>query len=1731
MKFRYPVPEAFSPRNAKYNDLKKDAMDIPTSSADSKAVLDSHSCLDSPIWISSTIPDGWIWLNSSQDDTLTDQVLPAMKRSSTSELEGDAVTDAILNLQFLSYTPLSQTCSKVKMIQSLMPIWEEFEFNGMHGHVIPPYHGKPLPKDVLRKLSNGIGFEDIFLDPTNSPTDEDDGIGEWEEKMNAYPCKSAEQLKISENVESSSGVKHFQVSDHDALGVLNWLASSQAAEDINSDDDLTRETILSPLMPATTIDKVLEKAHADYENESQQECVDILATVLDRANVEGLDGTLSYLVESIYPCKTSPSRMIPQVDGSSDGIGAVSCANKSSGTYSEPGTSSETDLLHNANFGMFSDHKKRRKMWGPLPVSSVQKVNDLSSTAGVSTISRCHIKDDSGLPCTTGCGINISPNIVKGSNRETVVKCSMRDLMRKKRCYRTEPPLCTSEMKKIPSVKEDREDSWFCIEKSYEEQNKTHLSYSMNRVSVGAQPRGCDETNTCPTSRVQFEPYDGNARNPANGKLPMHSSICNTFPRDSSNSELYHSLQGSDVHCVREANVALQKLLHGETDPSEQYSFSMTSMGAVQMEQCVPNDCEDIDICFHNTKSSNTNIVVSESVPCAQSLKFASENESSGGEKLLQRDANESSSHYTPIGGLPFKDGAPSCTEIDYMQRSDKTGVTVNKMHWVSTKSCEAMPAARGVTLSLSETLPSGCDGKNTDSFPHSHPSTTLVTESRTAPTQTVNLTYPESPLVMKCKHELGPCTRETLGIPQLHHEDKQNYDALCGQEIVSEELPPFFGRSSVEYHTTSRALDYNDCGQGLLGVPFHCQSDGSYLFMLTPVFTPPLAKCVEKWMTLDSADVSNENNDVCLTSSPSIKGSSWQVMPMQNSQALSNSHCLTAPASVSGLKPNMDLVNRQNNGSHNVETQFSHGESKRMQQSKGDPLKGKHSSDLAGDLSQISGPDRKSKLTPLSQIGFRDSASIGFGQQLTLLSIEVQAESRGDLRPDPRFDAISIVILVVCEDDDPVADAYVLLHCNGLSVPRNLDALSGCKVWDFCEEKHLFSKFVKIFSSIDPDVVMGWDIQGGSLGFLAERASHIGIDLLRKISRALSETHAPSKDYDEEKRSNLFSEPIIRDSVLCEDMMIIDDEWGRTHASGIHVGGRIVLNIWRLMRGEVKLNMYTIENVAEAVLRRKIPSIPGKVLTNWFLSGPGRARFRCIEYILERAKLNIQIIKRGPLVVQRKVGRYLTDGEHMEPQSGFYADPVVVLDFQSLYPSMIIAYNLCYSTCLGKITSSKTNILGVSSYSPGRNILQKIKDKILLTPNGVMFVPSDVRKGVLPRMLEELLETRIMVKQAMKKLDVSQKVLNRIFNARQLALKLISNVTYGYTAAGFSGRMPCAELADSIVQCGRRTLENAISFVNTNDKWKAKVIYGDTDSMFVLLKGCSLNDAFRIGNEIATEVSARNPHPVTLKMEKVKAYLVRQWTRIISGRVDLQDFVFSKEVRLGTYSVRSYSLPPAAIVATKAMRTDPRAEPRYAERVPYVVVHGEPGARLADLVVDPLDLLTIDSPHRINDTYYIQKQIIPALQRVFGLVGADLNQWFQGMPRPERGSVGKRGVFAPNAQRKRIDYYYLSKHCILCGDLVQGLAFLCHNCSKNESSIAVALTGRTSKLEMDMHRLVAICRHCGGGDWVLESGVKCTSLACSIFYERMKTMKELHSLSAAASEAGFYPSCTVEWF
>eukprot|EP00960_Hanusia_phi_P043421 756036-Hanusia_phi.AAC.3 len=419
-----------------------------------------------------------------------------------------------------------------------------------------------------------------------------------------------------------------------------------------------------------------------------------------------------------------------------------------------------------------------------------------------------------------------------------------------------------------------------------------------------------------------------------------------------------------------------------------------------------------------------------------------------------------------------------------------------------------------------------------------------------------------------------------------------------------------------------------------------------------------------------------------------------------------------------------------------------------------------------------------------------------------------------------------------------------------------------------------------------------------------------------------------------------------------------------------------------------------------------------------------------------------------------------------MEPQSAFYSSPVCVLDFRSLYPSVVIAYNMCYSTCLGKLVQPDSDgrvKLGVSSLCRPPGLLAGVREDAIVTPNGMAFLPPDKREGVLPRLLREILQARVAVKKLMKEVGGGDVKLYRTLNSRQFGLKLIANVTYGYTSAGFSGRMPCADLADAIVQTGRETLERAIRTVEGGKQWGARVIYGDTDSLFVEIPGRSKEEAFRIGKEIAAAVTAENPAPMELELEKVyqpsmmvakkryvgfsyesvnakpvldakgiemvrrdscplvmrvqekalkilfetknvsklKSYIESVFRDIIASNLNINEYVFAKEVRQGTYA--SSTLPPAATVnATRVLR-DPRAGALHAERIPYVVVCGQPGARLVDLVVDPRDLLASSGLLRINAQYYITKALIPCLERLLSLFGVDIRRWYLELPRHSR--------------------------------------------------------------------------------------------------------------------------------
>lgn len=873
--------------------------------------------------------------------------------------------------------------------------------------------------------------------------------------------------------------------------------------------------------------------------------------------------------------------------------------------------------------------------------------------------------------------------------------------------------------------------------------------------------------------------------------------------------------------------------------------------------------------------------------------------------------------------------------------------------------------------------------------------------------------------------------------------------------------------------------------------------------------------------------------------------------------------------------------------------------------------------------LSQIEGPTQKNKH------GFKysqkkKSTSVKHETQyMSIMSLEVHVNSRGSLVPDPAEDEVQCIFYSVQGEENAITDRPrlgILCLSSEDGIVERIAKQVAVDVEYEEDELDLINRIVDIVRQFDPDILAGYEVHNSSWGYLIERARmQFEYNLCDEISRMKSQSHGR------------FGKEA--------------DRWGFTHTSTIRITGRHMINIWRAMRGELNLLQYTMENVVFHLLHRRIPHYQHSDLTAWYTSSRPRDLAKVLDHFMTRVQLNLDILEANEIVPRtseqaRLLGvdffAVISRGSQfkvestmfriakpenfilvspsrkqvgqqnaleclplvMEPQSAFYSSPLLVLDFQSLYPSVMIAYNLCYSTCLGRIVSWRgRNKMGFMDFQREPQLLELVKDHINIAPNGMMYVKPEMRKSLLAKMLGEILETRVMVKSGMKQ-DKDDKTLQQLLNNRQLALKLLANVTYGYTSASFSGRMPCSEIADSIVQTGRETLEKAIALIHATEKWGAEVVYGDTDSLFIYLKGRTRDQAFTIGEEIAAAVTAANPRPIKLKFEKVyhpcvllakkryvgfkyehrnqkepdfdakgietvrrdgtpaeqkieekalkilfrtadlsqvKSYFQEQCTKIMQGRISIQDFLFAKEVKLGTYSDRGPP-PPGALIATKRMLADPRTEPQYGERVPYVVITGAPGARLIDRCVSPETLL--QNEHlELDAEYYISKNLIPPLERIFNLVGANVRQWFDEMPKIQRirnialplnsrtEITGGGGAGASNL-KKTMESYMKSSACLVCRSKLPptpphlpgvdidtfSLLPLCAKCLKRPARSLFALKERIWKSEVKAQQVDVVCRDCSNLTWGDE--IRCDSRDCPVFYTRIREKSKLNELN-----------------
>ena len=191
-----------------------------------------------------------------------------------------------------------------------------------------------------------------------------------------------------------------------------------------------------------------------------------------------------------------------------------------------------------------------------------------------------------------------------------------------------------------------------------------------------------------------------------------------------------------------------------------------------------------------------------------------------------------------------------------------------------------------------------------------------------------------------------------------------------------------------------------------------------------------------------------------------------------------------------------------------------------------------------------------------------------------------------------------------------------------------------------------------------------------------------------------------------------------------------------------------------------------------------------------------------------------------------------------LEPTKGYYKSPVATLDFASLYPSIMMAHNLCYSTLIPKFK--------VKNYPA---------EDVTITPNGDAFMKRSIKKGILPLILEELIAARKIAKNMLAMTtDPFEKA---VLDGRQLALKISANSVYGFTGAT-NGEFPCLPISSSVTAYGRVMIEQTKKMVEekylkeNGYEFDCQVIYGDTDSVMVKFGTDNIAEAMRLGKEAA---------------------------------------------------------------------------------------------------------------------------------------------------------------------------------------------------------------------------------------------------------------------------------------
>ncbi|MEM1782399.1 MAG: DNA-directed DNA polymerase [Nanopusillaceae archaeon] len=469
-------------------------------------------------------------------------------------------------------------------------------------------------------------------------------------------------------------------------------------------------------------------------------------------------------------------------------------------------------------------------------------------------------------------------------------------------------------------------------------------------------------------------------------------------------------------------------------------------------------------------------------------------------------------------------------------------------------------------------------------------------------------------------------------------------------------------------------------------------------------------------------------------------------------------------------------------------------------------------------------------KVYKLKNINQRLNDSYDF--KVVAVDIEVLAE--GIYIPDPEKHPVQVIGIYDGEK-------YFIIYWGATSN-------TGIQVKN---EYELFEKFNEIIKDLDPDVLVGYNSHNFDLNYLYERCKKINF----RFSFGWDEKGIIlTKKREEDRRykisgiqhvdlfiflSNIFSgqlksETLSLDSVAKEILGYGKEEMDLNMIRNA-LKQKDFSSIVKYNQRDVEIT-YKLYKHFEPILI-ELSKITGQSLYETSLSTYGTL----IEnYLIKKSRELGEIVPNKPKIeeIEERSKKTYTGAFVLEPEPGFYKN-IAVFDFRSLYPSIMIAYNISPDTLNCDHDYCKQDSIEIETNEGKMN---------------VWFCKN--RKGYVPTILDEIFRERSELKKKLKQKNLDYTEL-KILDAKQYALKILLNSMYGYL--GFSAsRWYCINCAAAITAYGRQFIKKTIKYL---EKRGFKIIYGDTDSIFVILN--SKEDL-----RIIDEINSILPKPMELELE-----------------------------------------------------------------------------------------------------------------------------------------------------------------------------------------------------------------------------------------------------------------------